>query len=36
MGIIFNEIADVSAKESIRKGDVQYLIPARLEELLED
>jgi hypothetical protein len=28
MGIVFNEIADASVKESIRKGEeVQHLIP---------
>jgi hypothetical protein len=36
-GVVLNEIAHATAKESIQKGeDVQYLIPGRLEELLED
>jgi hypothetical protein len=37
MAIVLKETGDGSAKESIRKGeDAQYLIPVRLEELLED
>jgi ribonuclease HI len=37
MGIVLNEVANALARETIQKGeDVQYLIPLRLEELLEE
>jgi flagellar biogenesis protein FliO len=37
MGIVLNEIADASSKDSIREGeDAQYLIPVTYLKLLED